>query len=103
MAVVHLTPPDANAKNVTGNIRIVQSVANGPVTITGTIYGLSEGRHGFHVHEKGDLSEGCLSTGAHFNPDNVSPPATVNLSLSLKNRHLAEKVFFVAKFVCKVR
>lgn len=72
VAIVHLTPHDVNAKNVTGILKIVQSVANGPVSITGTIHGLSEGLHGFHVHEKGDLSEGCVSAGAHFNPENVS-------------------------------
>ncbi len=36
----------------------------------GTITGLSEGKHGFHVHEKGDCSapDGS-SAGGHFNPD----------------------------------
>ncbi|XP_073983359.1 superoxide dismutase [Cu-Zn]-like [Rhodnius prolixus] len=38
------------------------------VAITGTIVGLSEGKHGFHVHEFGNLSGGCASTGSHFNP-----------------------------------
>lgn len=42
------------------------------VLIEGKIEGLTEGKHGFHIHERGDLSQGCASTGAHFNPENVS-------------------------------
>lgn len=29
-------------------------------------------QHGFHIHEYGDLSKGCDSTCAHFNPYNKS-------------------------------
>lgn len=40
------------------------------VTITGTITGLEPGKHGFHVHESGDLSDkqAGKSAGGHFNP-----------------------------------
>ncbi|KAH1020222.1 hypothetical protein HUJ04_009927 [Dendroctonus ponderosae] len=31
---------------------------------------LLTGSHGFHVHAIGDISGGCLTTGAHFNPKN---------------------------------
>ena len=41
---------------------------DGPTTITGSVTGLSEGQHGFHVHQFGDYSTGCGSTGGHFNP-----------------------------------
>ncbi|GFS45606.1 copper chaperone for superoxide dismutase [Nephila pilipes] len=36
--------------------------------IDGTIDGLSSGEHGLHIHEYGDLSDGCESIGPHFNP-----------------------------------
>ena len=37
-----------------------------------TIEGLSPGKHGVHIHEAGDISEGWRSTGSHFNPTNVA-------------------------------
>lgn len=36
--------------------------------ITGNVSGLTPGKHGFNVHEYGDLSSGHPSTGGHFNP-----------------------------------
>ena len=30
--------------------------------------GLPPGKRGFHIHEKGNLSEGCTSLCAHYNP-----------------------------------
>lgn len=38
--------------------------------VTGTVKGLSPGKHGFHIHEFGDLRDmqKGLSTGGHFNP-----------------------------------
>lgn len=47
------------------------------VRITGSIMGLSQGQHGFHVHEKGDISKGCMSAGAHYNPYMVRKSAIV--------------------------
>lgn len=55
-------------ENVSGMLKFTQAVSGGPTTITGTVKGLSAGQHGFHVHQFGDLSEGCASAGGHFNP-----------------------------------
>lgn len=39
------------------------------VKVTGEITGLTPGKHGFHVHEKADLSDPKLAgAGGHFNP-----------------------------------
>jgi len=41
------------------------------VLVTVQLSGLKiNGLHGFHVHEAGDLSDGCESMCAHFNPYN---------------------------------
>ena len=52
-----------------GTINFTQ---NGDVcTITGQLTNLKPGKHGFHIHEYGDHTSGCTSTGGHFNPQKV--------------------------------
>ncbi|KRX91501.1 Superoxide dismutase [Cu-Zn] [Trichinella pseudospiralis] len=55
-------------ENVTGTVIFKQNTENDKTTITGEIKGLTPGKHGFHVHEWGDNSMGCISAGAHYNP-----------------------------------
>merc|ERR1712107_239035 len=45
-----------------------QANAEAETTITVEINGVPEGNHGFHIHQHGDLTNGCKSTGGHFNP-----------------------------------
>nr|QBH65889.1 superoxide dismutase [Phthorimaea operculella granulovirus]QBH66019.1 superoxide dismutase [Phthorimaea operculella granulovirus]QBH66149.1 superoxide dismutase [Phthorimaea operculella granulovirus]QBH66279.1 superoxide dismutase [Phthorimaea operculella granulovirus]QBH66409.1 superoxide dismutase [Phthorimaea operculella granulovirus] len=54
--------------DVSGTIQFIQDKPSMPMTITGVLYNLPEGNHGFHVHEFGDTSNGCTSAGEHFNP-----------------------------------
>jgi len=63
-AVCVLTHSD----KVAGTI-LFKKQAAGPTLIIGRITGLTPGLHGFHIHEFGDLSNGCESAGSHYNPD----------------------------------
>ena len=46
-----------------------QPAPTSPVRIFLSIKGLqADHEHGFHVHEMGDLTDGCKSAGTHFNP-----------------------------------
>ena len=52
---------------VSGTVHFVQ---NSPASckISWNITGLTPGKHGFHVHELADFSNGCKSAKGHYNP-----------------------------------
>eukprot|EP00262_Sarcandra_glabra_P005171 TRINITY_DN164_c0_g1_i2.p1 TRINITY_DN164_c0_g1~~TRINITY_DN164_c0_g1_i2.p1 ORF type:complete len:154 (+),score=48.71 TRINITY_DN164_c0_g1_i2:118-579(+) len=54
-------------EGVCGTVFFTQE-GDGPTTVTGSLSGLRPGPHGFHVHALGDTTNGCMSTGPHFNP-----------------------------------
>ncbi|XP_052176807.1 superoxide dismutase [Cu-Zn] [Diospyros lotus] len=57
----------ASKEGVSGTVFFTQEGV-GPTTVSGNLSGLKPGLHGFHVHALGDTTNGCMSTGAHFNP-----------------------------------
>ncbi|CAH2060318.1 unnamed protein product [Thlaspi arvense] len=57
--------------DVEGVVTLTQE-DTGPTTVNVRITGLAPGPHGFHLHEFGDTTNGCISTGPHFNPNNMT-------------------------------
>jgi Cu-Zn family superoxide dismutase len=55
---------------VSGVLKMSQD-GTGPTKIVGSITGLAAGKHGLHIHEFGDTTNGCMSTGPHFNPNKM--------------------------------
>jgi len=65
----------------------VQFIENGKfVDLIINLSGLKKnGLHGFHIHTFGDLSDGCNSACAHFNPYNKTHGCP-----GMKNRHVGD-------------
>lgn len=58
-----------NGSRVKGIVRFIEDLEDNTVVIDINISGLKKnGKHGFHVHESGDLTDQCESMCAHFNP-----------------------------------
>jgi Cu-Zn family superoxide dismutase len=55
-----------NKNSVTGTVSFSES--SNKLKIDYEIHGLTDGKHGFHIHEYGDLTDGCKSACSHFNP-----------------------------------
>ena len=60
----------SESNGVQGHVLFIQQTGTATL-IKGVVNGLTPGKHGFHIHEFGDLSNGCESTGGHYNPHNV--------------------------------
>lgn len=54
--------------DVNGQVFLYQETPGSLLKMQGFIYNLPKGKHGFHVHEFGDTSNGCASAGEHYNP-----------------------------------
>lgn len=62
--------PDNNSE-VTGVVSFSQDNTESPTKIVATVRGLKPNSlHRFNIHEYGDLTNGCLTTGSIYNPLN---------------------------------
>ena len=55
---------------IKGIVSFAQNHTDDPVNISLQLTGLGKDQkeHAIHIHEFGNLSKGCMSTGGHFNP-----------------------------------
>lgn len=72
-----------NNNNISGVIKFTQ--LSKTLKIEYDIQGLSNGYHGFHVHNYGDLTDNCKNACSHFNPLNKN-----HGSNNSKERHLGD-------------
>lgn len=57
-----------NMNGITGVIK--QKSGKNGCTVKYDINGLTDGKHGFHIHKCGDMTKGCETGCEHFNPFN---------------------------------
>lgn len=71
---------------VSGVVTLEQASEQDPTTITYEIAGNDpNAERGFHIHEFGDVTNGCVSAGPHFNPFKKTHGAPQD-----ENRHVGD-------------
>ena len=56
-------------QKATGVVKFEQENNFAPPKISASFTGLAKNHaHGFHIHQWGDLTKGCITAGPHFNP-----------------------------------
>jgi Cu-Zn family superoxide dismutase len=84
-SAICLLKPEDNS-GVRGIVTMHQKNILYPVYYEFTVGGLGlETYHGVHIHEYGDLTEGCKSAGKHFNPNQKT-----HGGLKDNNRHVGD-------------
>lgn len=93
----------ANIKDmngINGNV-LFYTQSDDTVLIDIDLYGLPlNAKLGFHIHEAGDITDGCKSACAHFNPFN-----TIHGGPSSKHRHVGDlgNIITDKNGVCKMK
>ncbi len=57
-----------NDSGVWGVVTFTSNSKKEPTHVHAELEGLTPGPHGIHIHELGNLTNGCMSTKGHFNP-----------------------------------
>ena len=60
-------------------------IKNNNVKVEVNISGLKKGKHGFHIHEKGNLLDKCMKCKSHYNPFNKNHGGRLD-----KERHVGD-------------
>jgi Cu-Zn family superoxide dismutase len=68
-AVAQLRPADPKSK-ISGTVTFTQEM--GGVRVVADVSGLKPGKHGFHIHQKGECTSPFKSAGDHLNPYNLA-------------------------------
>jgi Cu-Zn family superoxide dismutase len=72
--------------DIKGSIYFIENQDKNIVTVKLNLSGLPKNKElGFHIHAAGDLSDGCTSACAHFNPFN-----TIHGGKDSKERHVGD-------------
>lgn len=59
-----------NKDGIIGYVMFTEDASKNTVKIEAEFHNVKPGKHGFHIHDKGNLLEGCKSLCDHFNPSN---------------------------------
>jgi Cu-Zn family superoxide dismutase len=98
IAVFQSNKPGLN--NVNGTVVFKESSRSDNIIITVDLHGLKPGKHGFHIHETGNLLDNCDSCKGHFNPHGKT-----HGGLTSKTRHVGDLGNIVAdkNGICNVK
>lgn len=61
-------PSQPGKSSIKGSIEFSESSRSNNIIIDVNLTGLKPGKHGFHIHETGNLLDDCKSCKSHFNP-----------------------------------